>query len=213
MARPTNKEYRAIILGAFDTHMHRTLREVNDYLDSQRQFISNQSTRRMLNKMVSEGLLIELQRTEKNAIVYTKAFFNPMRKFATLEGELVGLKEFITLVSQLDSNVIDKKALTMVKGLMLNCLASTHPEPYTAKGRSPVAKEDVKRNLTVLLGALSTWHSFIKNFLDAKIWDDFNREMIGREFKGSLIMEHAAIVDGTWQSHEVNNDMSSAESV
>lgn len=202
MPRPTRNEYRTAILGAFDKQLHCTLKDVVTHLQTTPFFVSEQSTRRMLKRMTQEGLLTEInKRGEKNAVIYTKAVFNQFRQFVTLEGELVSLRAYIHSISQLDSNVIDSKALELIKGLMLEGMASSYQKPYITKGISPVADEEVRRQLNVLLNALSTWHEFIKNYLDSKIWDEHNRADLAKEFESALVEEHAAIVDRTWKSN------------
>lgn len=199
--RPTNKQYREIILGAFDAHTHRTIKEVNEYLRERNAYVSEQSTRRMLTKMLSEGLLIDLgRRGDKNAVIYTKAIFNQHRFYPTLNGSPVQLPEFVSSVSQLDSKLIDTAALNYVKRLILDSLASAYPEPYIAKGKSPVAKELVVRELTVVLDQLAQWHNFIKSFLEAKVWEDYQRDSLANEFKTKYPVIHALIVDKAWEN-------------
>lgn len=201
--RPTNKQYREIILGAFDTHTHRTIKEVNEYLRERNAYVSEQSTRRMLTKMLSEGLLIDLgRRGDKNAVIYTKAIFNQHRFYPTLNGSPVQLPEFVSHVSQLDSKLVAFEALVYIKRLMLDSLASTYPEPYLAKGKSPVAKELVIRELNTVLDQLAHWHNFIKSFLETKVWEDYQRDSLANEFKTQYPVIHALIVDRAWENGE-----------
>lgn len=183
--------------------MHRTVTEVNDYLKDIKRYVSDQSTRRMLAKMVKEGLLVEIGRGEKNAIIYTKAVFNPHRYFSTLDSKVVQLTEFMHHVMTLDSKLLAPNALVQIKRLLLDNLASTYPEPYENKNLPPVAKEDVRAALTNLMENLATWHSFIKNYLDAKIWEDFQRDSLAKEFKETYPKAHALIVDRAWEHNNV----------
>ncbi|MFE1915009.1 hypothetical protein [Streptomyces anandii] len=150
--------------------------------------------------MTDEGLLLTLGRGEKNALIYTKAVFNPFQTFQTLDGESVSLLEFVQHVDALESRLINPQALGMLKHLMLGYLASTYDKPFIAKGKTPVAKEDARAGLTELIKFLSSYHALVKSFLDNKIWDEHNRDSIAKQFKENLAVIHAYLVDKDYVS-------------
>lgn len=197
MSRPINKKLRKEILNAFNNHLHRTQKEIEEHLRDKNLFVSYQATRRMLRAMVNEGLLTILpQRGEKNALVFMKVVFVDHAQFKTLEGKTVNLPEFIRYVSKLNWPVFSEEANQRVRNIILDVLASSYTEPYEAKGLTPpVAPGEARQDLSLLLKGLSTWHRFISDFLEANIWSDFHREKLAEEFKERFPELHAALVD------------------
>jgi len=178
--------------------MHRTLKEVCEHLqdyEGGKFWVNEQSARRMLNKMVAEGLLNTFGRGEKNAIIYTKTIFSNQAWFKTFDGEVAGLENFIRHVDDLEWPVFSDEAMRMIKTLIIQSLASAYPEPYVNKGKTPVAPSVVRQELKTLLNGLSRWTIFLKNFLEAPVWTDFQREQLAAEFKTDYANLHAALVD------------------
>jgi hypothetical protein len=196
MTRPLRKDYRAAILGAFDNKLDVTLKDVTDHLKSVDAYISDNSARRMIHKMIREGLIVEIGKGDKNKAIWTKAVFNKHTMFRGMDEQLISMRKFIHSVASLESKVISPEALSAIKTSILEILASSYPEPYAVRGSNAVPDhEALRRDLSTITTALAKWHLFIRNFLETDIWDDASRERLAKEFQSSYVEEHAAIVN------------------
>lgn len=205
MARPRNTDYRSDILNAFDRNGGiGTVTNVNKHLKEVDKFQSIQSTRRMLIRMVREGLITELpKRGDKNQIFYIKANFKNVTRFANYTGDNVSLREFIhTLLNDVNPDVINPEGLTLIKTWMLDVLGSTIPVAYASKGRDTPKPEELKKRLENVLSMTRKFHAFLKTFVDSDIWSDTARERLAKEFNNSCVEEHAGIVDRVWLKND-----------
>jgi hypothetical protein len=234
LSRPYNQDFRSAILNAFDRKpiasiknvvsiITETYAESDDDLDEDikpdvkpnlfnstitevKPFVpSYQSTRTMMQKMVKEGLLIELpKKGEKNTLYYTKSMFKNVVRFTTLDGNNVSLREFIhTLVdSSKDPMLIDPIALNTIKAWMLGSLGSTIPDAYTSKNKSVPPVDEYRRKLEIVLKLTKQFHAFVKQFLDSGAYSPVDREILAREFNSNCVEEHSVIVDGTWNNED-----------
>lgn len=201
MARPPNKDYRAAILGAFDRHTIRNIKEINNYLKEVDQFTSYASTRRMLIRLCNEGLLSELPgRGNKNAIQYTKLILNQSIALVTFNKQLVETKRFIDeLIPTKFPEVIHPQAEQAIKQWMLDTLASTYPQGYEDKRELP-DPDSLKQKLETTLEMLKDVHQFIKGFLESGAFSPVARQYLSEDFRDELAEYHAAIVDNNWRS-------------
>lgn len=203
MARPVSKEYRTAILGAFDRHTIRSIKEVNNHLISVGEFRSYQSTRRMLINLVKEGLLSELpNRLDKNTIQYTKLVFNSSVALVTLDGKLVTVDQFVrSLVSTEFPPVISPEAGEAIKKWMLDVLASAHEQGFADKRDIP-DPDSLKKRLTQTLQMLQETHRFLKNFMESGAFSPVARGHLADEFVKQYPELHAALVEETWRSQK-----------
>lgn len=199
MARPRNKDYRSAILGGFDSKPISTIKDINNTLKEFNPNQNYQSTRRMLSKMVKEGLIVELpKRGDKNQIFYTKAIFKNVTRFQTYEEENVSLREFIHTILETNPELIDSAVMDVIRTWMLDILGSTIPEAYKGKNRKVPDQWALKKSLEATLNMTRKFHALIKTFVDSDIWTDAARERLAKEFEANCIEEHAFIVDRAW---------------
>lgn len=203
MARPVSKEYRAAILGAFDRHTIRSIKEVNNHLHNVGEFVSYQSTRRMLKTLVAEGLLSELpSRLDKNTLQYTKLVFNSSVALVTLDGKLVNVSQFAqSLVKQEFPAVISQEAGEAIKKWMLDVLASSYEQGFADKRDIP-DPDSLKKRLTKTLDMLQEMHRFVKNFMESGAFSPVARGHLADEFVKQYPELHAALVEETWRSQK-----------
>lgn len=200
MPKPSDLDYRAAILGAFDRHTIRSLQEINEYLKKSGEFKSYQSTRRMLGLMAKEGVISQLpKRGPRNQVFYSKLIFNDNAvKLVNHKGELVSLPLFLhTLFDYEFPSVVDAKAAEAIKLWMLDALASVDPEKYVGKRDIPDYKE-IERKLKATLEMTGKLHAFIKNFLDSDVFSPVARSNLLLEFSEQAPIEHVMIVEKRW---------------
>lgn len=184
MARPLDKEYRAALLGALDQKLLVSMSEINAYLKQNNQFRSNHSSRRMLLKMVGEGLVfLHPQRLEKNELVFTKAVVSQQLTLKDLDGNIVDLSHFIAnLYSEQFPEIVDSQAAIVIKHWMFDYLVGSDPMLFKGVREAP-NRAQLKKHLQGTLQMLQNTHAFIKHFMDADIHSPVAESKIARELK------------------------------
>lgn len=200
MARPVSKDYRTAILGAFDRHSIRSIREINNHLKNVDEYRSYQSTRRMLITLCREGLLSELpSRADKNAIQYTKLVFNSSVGLVTYDKELVDIQRYVAeLTGNKFPEVISPQAELAIKQWILDALASSYAKGYEGKRETP-DPDYLKKRLEATQEMLKRMHIFINDFLESGVFSPVAREHLAMDFAKQYPELHAAIVDKTWR--------------
>jgi hypothetical protein len=203
LSRPMDKDYRVAILGAFDRHSIRSIKEVCNHLQEVGQFKSYQSTRRMLIRLAKEGLLTELpQRTDKNSVQYTKLVFKTNVKLIAYNQDVVSLGAYIhRLVNEQFPEIIDEQATIVIKHWMLESLASAYPDGYSGKRDVP-DPNSLQKKLEGTLSMLKDMHSFLKNFLDSGVFTPVARSNIAKDFMKHYSQEHVVIVEELWNTDD-----------
>lgn len=210
MARPVNKGLRSAILSVFDAKPVVTVKDVYKELtkpnstDVQTNQISEQSARRMMSKMVKEGLITEIpKRGDKNQVFFTKAVFKNTTRFTSYDGSNVSLKEFIhTLTDDVKPELIDSNAMSVIKVWMLDSMAASIPVAYSSKNREVPNRDALKEKLEATLSMTRKFHAFLKSFVDSDVWDESAIERLAKEFNSTCVEEHAFIVDKAWLENE-----------
>lgn len=202
MARPQNSERRTAILEAFDKQPICSIKDIMNMVPEEHR-TSYQSTRKMILKMESEGLLSALpERGDNNQTYYVKSIFKAITRFVDYEGNNVSLKEFVHKLMGLESELVDSNAMMVIKSWMLDVLASSIPVAYSAKKREIPDDEELIKKLNAVLAQTRQLHMFIKSFMDADIWSPVARERLAKEFHSTCVEEHVLIVDRGWLEDE-----------
>jgi len=187
LSKPIDVEYRAAILGAFDSYTLRTVKEINNHLQNMGEFKSYRSTLRMLDKLVNEGVLSKLpRRGDKHALVFSKLVFNHnVVHLSNANQELLELGSFIQYVMDWDSDgMLSKGAQNALKVWILDTLASAVPEAFEDKRDIPDPNH-IKRKLKGMLDMTGKLHGFIKSFLDSEVFSPVARDNLAQEFRES----------------------------
>jgi hypothetical protein len=199
LARPVNTEYRSAILGAFDRHTIRSIKEINNHLKLTGEFKSYHSTRRILVSLCKEGLLSELpSRADKNAIQYTKLVFNTSVVLVTYDKDLVDVGQYVhRLVNEQFPEAISPQASVAIKSWILDALASSYPNGYEGKRDIP-DPDELKKRLETTLEMLKRMHVFIRDFLESGAFSPVARAHMAEDFAKQYAELHTAIVEKTW---------------
>jgi len=187
MPKPVDVEYRAAILGAFDSFTLRTVKEINNYLQSVGEFKSYRSTLRMLDKLVSEGVINKLpRRGDKNTIIYSKMMFNQNTvRLVNDKQELLALGSFLQFVMDWTTNgLLSDGAERALKVWMLDTLASAVTHAFENR-RSIPDPNYTRRKLKGMLDMTGKLHGFIKSFLDSEVFSPVARDNLLQEFQSS----------------------------
>jgi len=184
MARPRDNEYRTAILNALDMKFACSINDVNEYLKESNKFKSYASTRRMLLKMVSEGVInIHPKRHDKNAMYFMKGTVSPFVKMSSFNGDVVNISDFINSTYDLElDSFLNESVATGIKSLMFDYLVATRPDLFVGIRDIPDRKE-IRRKLEKTLEYTQTLHRFIKSFLTADIHSPVARKNIARELE------------------------------
>lgn len=202
MARPRNKEYRKAILDALDKKFASSLKDINEHLREVNQYVSYASTRRMLIKMASEGLVAELpKRRDKNEVLFTKGAVDPYVRLTTFGGDLVNLSEFITDTYSQELGLLDPDVRIKLKALMFDYLVSARPDLYKGVREVP-NKDEIKKKLQYTLEYIQQLHRFIKTFLQSDIHSPVARSKVARELETVCTDKQVEILVREWWLNE-----------